>query len=151
MLATLSFFQCFSIPESGAMEWSEEQSVITAERRQAVGSAICARKDWLEYRHRVYLWREPEKANAVDDLNPDMVLESPSVQEELGHAAPQTIYLPSSRDDWYLRTKNEGRYCLGDVSSVNKLLATSRYAELMPSIPEEELYASSVQQPRHPE
>ena len=81
------------------MEWSEEQSVITAERRQEVGCAICARKDWLEYRHRVYLWREPEKASALDDLNPDMVLESPSVQEELGHAAPQSIDLPSSRDD----------------------------------------------------
>ena len=133
------------------MEWSEEQNVITPERRREVGCAICARKDWLEYRHRVYLWREPEKASALDDLNPDMVLESPSVQEELGHAAPQSIDLPSSRDDWYLMTNNEGRYCLGDAASVNKLLATSRYAKLMPSIPEEDLYASSVQHPRHPE
>ena len=89
MLSNLSFFQCFSIPESGAMEWSEPQSASTAERRQEVGCAICARKDWLEHRYRLYLWRAPEQASAGDDLNPEMMGENPSVQEELGDAVQQ--------------------------------------------------------------
>ena len=79
MLANLAFFQCFSIPESGAIEWNEKQSIQTAVQRQEMGCAICARKDWLEHRCRVYLWREPEKATAGDDLslNPEIVVQNP--------------------------------------------------------------------------
>ena len=68
-----------------------------------------------------------------------MVLDSPSVQEELGHTAPQNIGLPSGRENLYLRTTFEGRYWLGDAVSVDKLLATSRYARRMPFIPEGDL------------
>ena len=40
MLANLSFFQCFSVPGSGAMEWNEDHSPNTAEERHEVGCAI---------------------------------------------------------------------------------------------------------------
>ena len=106
MLARISFIQCFSIPESGAMGWAEGQSLITAEQRQ--GCAICARKDWLEHCFRVYLWREPEQAFTGDDLSAETVLQSPSVQEELGDSAPQTLDLSTGRVDYFLRTRNEG-------------------------------------------
>ena len=66
MLANLSFFQCFSIPESGAIEWTEGHSIQTVVQRQEVGCAICARKDWMEHRFRVYLWREPDNAKGID-------------------------------------------------------------------------------------
>ena len=74
----------------------------------------------------------------------------PSIQEELGDSTPQALDLSTGRVDCFLRTRNEGCYCLGDAAAVNKLLATSRYAKLMPCIPEEDLYASSIQHPRHP-
>ena len=76
MLANFSFFQCFSTPESGAMGWSEGKSPTTAERRQEMGCAICARKDWLEHCYRVYLWREPEEACAANDPKPEVVLQT---------------------------------------------------------------------------
>ena len=148
MLANLSFFQCFSIPGTGAMEWSEDHSLNTAKQRQEVGCAICARKDWIEYRYPVYLWREPDEANTGEDIDPEVVLENPPVQDAneenynacTGRTATVSTY-----------TKNEGCYCLGDADKLNKLLATSRYAKLMPTIPEEDLYASSIEHPRHPE
>ena len=108
MLSSLSFFQCFSIPESGAMEWTEERSVSTAEQRQEIACAICARKDWQEHRYRVYLWREPEETSVGDGVTPETVLQNPSVQEELGDAATQGRNLTAGRAPHFLRTMNEG-------------------------------------------
>ena len=90
MLASLSFFQCFSIPETGAIGWVEEQSIQTAEQRREVGCALCARNVWLEHRYR-YLWREPDNPSIGDDLNPEMVLQSPSLQEELGEVCRKAL------------------------------------------------------------
>ena len=136
MLANLSFFQCFSVPNSGAMEWTKDGNIQKAEPRQEVGCAICARKDWIEHRFQVYLFREPEK----EAQEPD--------QDELIQSEPDE---ETGRQELHPRTRNDGSYCLGDAEAVNKLLATNRYAQLMPSIPEEELYASSIQHPRRPE
>ena len=69
MLANFSFFQCYSIPESGGIEWSEEHPMHTAVPRSEVGCAICARKDWLEHRLRTYLWREPDSETV--HVNPE--------------------------------------------------------------------------------
>ena len=68
------------------MEWNEDQNLNKAEQRHEVGCAICARKDWIDYRYPVYLWREPEEAEAADDPNADVVLESPLEQEEMDPA-----------------------------------------------------------------
>ena len=81
------------------MGWSEGQSLTTAEQRQEMGCAICARKDWLEHRFRVYLWREPEQAFTGDDLSAETVLRNPSIQAELGDSAPQTLDLSTGRVD----------------------------------------------------
>lgn len=45
MLTHLSFFECFSIPDSETIEQTEEQRIQSAEQRQETGCAICARKD----------------------------------------------------------------------------------------------------------
>ena len=137
MLSNLSFHQCFSIPESGAMDWPKQQSIQTAVQRQEMGCAICARKDWLEHRYRVYLWREPDNAGMGEDLNPEMELQNPSLQEELGEEAQKSLDSGTGREKAKLLTMNDGCYCSGDAEAVNKLLATSRYAKLTPSIPEE--------------
>jgi hypothetical protein len=84
----------------------------------------------------VYLFREPEKATLEQD-------QDEVVQDELDEE--------TGRQKLYSRTMNDGCYCLGSAEAVNKFLATSRYAQLMPSIPEEELYASSIQHPSHPD
>ena len=97
------------------MGWSEGKSPTTAERRQEMGCAICARKDWLEHRYRVYLWREPGEACAANDPKPEVVLQNPSTLEELGGVAPPDHDLSSGRPDHSLLTMNEGCYCLGTL------------------------------------
>ena len=121
ILANLSFFQCFSTPESGAIEWSEAASIQTAVQRQEMGCAICARKDWLENRYRVYLWREPDSATSGEELHPEMVLQNHSLQEQLGDDASKHIQLEMGRDKLNLRTMNDGCFCLGNAEAVNKL------------------------------
>ena len=118
------------------MEWTEDGTIQKAEQRQEIGCAICARKDWIEQRFQVYLFREPENAKLEKD-------EDELIQEELDE--------DTGRQKLFMRAKNDGVYCLGSAQAVNKFLATSRYAELMPSIPEAELYASSIQHPSHPD
>ena len=126
------------------------QRIQRAVPRQEVGCAICARKDWLEHRYRVYVWRKPGAAATDTGGLPETVLQNPSPEEELGGAVAEPILLDSGQSKLYGRTMSEGCFCLGNAQAVNRLLATSRYATLMPLIPEEELYASSIQHPRHP-
>ena len=70
-----------------------------------------------------------EQASAGDELNPEMMGENPSAQEELGDAVPQSIGLSSGQKEMYLGTVNAGCYCLGDAAAVNTLLATRRYSK----------------------
>ena len=79
------------------------------------------------------------------------VLQNPSCEEEFGGSVAQDILFDTGRIELNSRTMSDGCFCLGNAQAVNRFLATSHYAALMPLIPEEELYASSVQHPRHPE
>ena len=134
------------------MEWNEDHSLNTARERHEVGCAICARKDWIEYRYPVYLWREPEEVDTGEDGEAEAVLENLQAADDMEDAAFERYDASTARSaSFSLLTKNDGCYCLGDVAKINQLLATSRYAKLMPRIPEEDLYASSIQHPRHPE
>ena len=63
------------------MEWNEDLNLNKGEQRHEVGCATCARKNWIDYRYPVYLWREPEEAKADDCPEADVVLENPLEQE----------------------------------------------------------------------
>ena len=134
MLANFSFFQCYSIPESGGIEWTEKKSIQSAVPRQEVGCAICARKDWLENRYRVYLWREPDGAITDAKITPEAELPNPSCEEEFGGGVAQDIDLDTGRTEFYFRTMSDDCFCLGNAQAVNRVLATSHYAALMPLI-----------------
>ena len=150
LLANFAFSQCYSIPESGCMEWNGIKSIQTAVPRQEVACVVCARKDWIEHRFRVYLWREPESTNFAS-VESSSDPRNASCAEEVGEAVAEEVVLSPKKDVRQTKTMNDGCFCFGDAHRVNELLATSRYAEHMPNIPREELYASSVQHPRHPE
>ena len=79
-----------------------------------------------------------------------MVLQNPSLEEEIGDAGAKELRLDMDAKAIHFRTKSEGCLCFGNAHRIDKLLATSHYEERMPVIPKEELYASSVQHPRHP-
>ena len=99
----------------------------------------------------MYLKREPDNANAGDDLKTEMEFQNPYIHEELGGDAPQSLDLGMGGGKLFSRTISEDCDCFGNAEAVNKLLAMSRYAQLMPSMPKEELYAPSIQHPRLPE
>ena len=81
-----------------------------------------------------------------DPVQPNM-----SCLEELGEVCEDQVIIETNEEAVQTITKNDGCYCFGAAHKINELLATSRYAELMPNIPTEELYASSIQHPEHPD
>ena len=128
MLANFSFHQCYSIPESGGIEWMDGKTVDTAKPRQEVGCAVCARKDWLETRFRVYLWREPD-ADSVPDLDEVGPKSSgASHEEEMGRDVGKPVDANIGQATLYARTMSDGCYCLGNADKVNRFLNTSNYA-----------------------
>ena len=100
------------------------KTIDTAKPRQEIGCAVCARKDWLETRYRVYLWREPD-ADSMPDLD-EMEPRSSAVGERVDANTGQATL--------YARTMSDGCYCFGNAGKVNRFLSTSDYAELMPLI-----------------
>ena len=149
MLANFSFFQCFSVPESGGIQWTEQQSIQTAVPRQEIACAVCARKDWIEHRYRVYLWQEPVSSTMEQETSTEP--QNASGAEETGAVPRQDHLVNEDEDAPKVFTKRDGCFCFGNAHKINKLLNTQLYADLMPKIPQEELFASSIQHPRHPE
>ena len=57
--------------------------------------------------------------------------------------------MPSPASSRFYYTK-KSRLCIGDPDKVNKILGVEHYITAWPKIPIEELHASSVQHPYHP-
>ena len=111
-----------------------------AESRRAIACVVCARLDWIENRKRCFLWRAPE----------EMASESLDTREEQKQEPEETEGRASGRG--FLNcTRNADVLCVGDAHVADKFLATANYLHKMPLIPPEELYASSVRHPSHPE
>ena len=89
---------------------------------QEVACVVCARKDWLESRFTVYLWREATGSSTYSELRHD----------ESGNSE--------------LLTCGE-HLCFGSRDLIDKLLTTKRYSELFPLIPPEQLHGSSALHP----
>ena len=83
---------------------------------------VCARKDWLESRFTVYLWREATGSSTLAELQ--------------GHETGNSELLTCGE---YL--------CFGNRDLIDNVLTTKRYCELFPLIPPEQLYGSSALHP----
>ena len=86
--------------------------------RREEACVVCARRDWIDHRYQVYLFRE---ADGSTNRFPG------SVQREL--------------------CTNSGVLCFGPAAAIDTLLKVERYMEAMPLIPPSELYASAVVHP----
>ena len=84
---------------------------------------VCARKDWLESRFTVYLWRTATGSSSLTELQ----------------------HVDSGKSE--LLTNGE-HLCFGNRDLIDKFLNTKRYSEKFPLIPKEHLYASSVLHPK---
>ena len=83
---------------------------------------VCARKDWLESRFTVYIWREATGSSTLTELQ-----KVDSGQSEL--------------------LAGGEHLCFGNRDLIDKPLTTKRYCELFPLIPPEHLYGSSALHP----
>ena len=117
-------FLAYSVPSTMCLGWTHPDSLAVAWPRCEVACVVCARKDWLENRFPVCLWKEATDAKSVGEI-----IHGPGSMQLLVH---------------------EGSLCFGNRHIINKYLATSLYAALMPQIPQQELYASSVVHPPDP-
>ena len=84
--------------------------------------AVCARKDWLESRFTVHLWRQADGNSSYSELR----------HVESGHSRLLTY---------------GDHLCFGNRHLIDKFLNTRRYCQLFLLIPPEHLYASSVLHP----
>ena len=135
MVQNFAHFQQFCRPGSKGNRFSGGEAVPRCE----AACAVCAQKDYLEHRHKLSLFGAvPEER--VSEHCADAASDQEDVPEDEADARP-------------LRTlvKHRGVYYLQSPELVQKLLDVDRYRQRWPLIPSEELHASSVQHPEHPE
>ena len=129
ILQSATFHLTYSVPGTFNLKWTDPDSIDNAMPRSEAACVVCARKDWLENRLSVYLWREKDRTAPLLDLGGDFV--------SGGDGGHDFLW----RDD---------HLCFGSREKIDALLGTALYHERMPLIPQEELYASSVLHPEDP-
>jgi hypothetical protein len=68
MLESATFHLTYSVPGSFSLKWSHPEAFLVAKERSEVACVVCARKDWLESRFTVYLWREATGSSTLAEL-----------------------------------------------------------------------------------
>ena len=58
MLEAATFHVTYSVPGSFSLKMSHPEAFLVARERSETACVVCARKDWLENRFTVHLWRE---------------------------------------------------------------------------------------------
>ena len=122
ILQAATFHTTYSVPGSFCLKWSQPEAMSIAQERAEVACVVCARKDWLEKRLCVYLWKEASDSKSLTDL--------------LNVQSGSSKLLTFGAD-----------LCFGNRHIINNFLAPGAYSELMPLIPKDHLYASSVIHP----
>ena len=114
--------------------------------RQLVGCATCAKVSWIERCFPCHLFQDcpdalrPREDNDADDTDVEAAAEDSSNEEA-----------PSIEQRRGRLLKDEDGFYVIDAHAINDLLDVNKYIEAWPQIPREELHASSVQHPSHPE
>ena len=124
MLANASFHATYSVPGSFSLKWNHPEAFRVAKERCEVACVVCARKDWLESRFSVYLWREATGSTSYSELR----------HNDSGNSQ--------------LLTHGE-HLCFGNRDVIDTFLNTQHYREKFPRIPPEHLYASSALHPKN--
>ena len=112
--------------------------------RQLVGCATCARVEWIDQCFPCHLFSDcPESLRPCEKESDDEA--GIATNESSDEEAPA----PEQRQGKLLKD-DDGYYVL-DAHAIHELLDVNKYIQAWPQIPREELHASSVQHPGHPE
>ena len=125
---------------------SKESVPPQREKRESVGCAVCATQEWTERMRRCYMFRG-------SPLGQEAGVETTEVEDErkpAGELSEEEEEDKAQLRQGLLKDK-DGLYYFGPPEDIDVFLSTARYAERWPQIPAEELHASSVQHPKHPE
>jgi len=122
ILESATFHLTYSVPGSFSLKWNHPEAFRVAKERSEVACVVCARKDWLESRFTVYLWRKADGASSYSELQ---------------HTDSGTSQLLT----------NGEHLCFGNRDVIDQFLNTKFYSEKFPLIPPEHLYASSALHP----
>ena len=122
ILQSATFHLTFSVPGSFSLHWNHPEAIAVAKARCKVACVVCARKDWLENRYPVYLWREATDKRTITELR---------------HRDSGTSTFLTCGDT----------LCFGNRDNINGHLSTDGYMDRWPLIPKAELLASSVLHP----
>ena len=68
ILESATFHLTYSVPGSFSLKWSHPEAFRVAKERSEVACVVCARKDWLESRFTVYLWRTAPGSSSYSEL-----------------------------------------------------------------------------------
>ena len=115
--------------------------------RQRVACATCAKVAWIDSCFPCFLFQDcpealrPRTQNDADDSE---------TEEQAAEEATDEEALATEQRRGRLLKDEDGYYVI-DANKINKLLDVNKYIEAWPLIPKEELHASSVQHPSHPE
>ena len=149
ILSAHAFFHRFSIPGSHVNDYCRSFDKAVPRRMEAC--AICAVKDWIEHRTRMYLFAEPDgrRSRIFQESDGQDHEEIQGIQcYETEESNNSTDEPPPDASHFY-HTKKDC-LCIAKPDKVDKILGVQHYIAAWPKIPIEELHASSVQHPRHP-
>ena len=142
ILNSQATFHRLSIPGAGVNDHC--RSIDKAVPRRMEACAICAVKEWIEKRMQIYLFAKPDgRRSRLSEGFTEQVHDEEETSHDSSGATP-----PAGANFFY--TKNSS-LCIGDPDKVDKILGVQHYIAAWPKIPTEELHASSVQHPRHPD
>ena len=135
MVQNFAHFQQFCHPGSKGNRFSGGEAVPRCE----AACVVCAQKDYVEHRHKLSLFGAVPHER-VSDYCADPASDHDDLSEGEADARPARALV-----------KHRGVYYLQCPELVQKLLDVDRYRHRWPLIPYEQLHASSVQHPEHPE
>ena len=147
IVQNFAHFQQFSRPGAKGSTFARIPEVPRCE----AACALCQRKDFIEHRHKLNLFREaPSKHH--DSTGSIGSASQPAAYETCSpHKTDDVCDGPTEDTRYHSLVKHDGVYYLQSPEAVHVLLSVDRYAERWPLVPREELHASSVQHPHHPE
>ena len=122
IVQSATFILTSSVPGALSLHWNHPEAIAVAKVRREVACVVCARRDWLDNRFPVYLWREATDTRTLTELT---------------HAAGGNSTFLTCGDT----------LCFGSREKVNEHLSTDGYMDRRPLIPQAELLASSVMHP----
>ncbi|CAK0810017.1 unnamed protein product, partial [Prorocentrum cordatum] len=122
ILQSATFHLTFSVPGAFSLHWNHPEAIAVAKARCEVACVACARKDWLDNRYPVHLWRGATEQRTITQLL---------------HTDSGTSTFLTCGD----------ALCFADRDKINGHLSTDGCMERWPLIPKAELLTSSLLRP----